>query len=157
VTRSNQAQVVPQILKSINDGNIVPLAFIVFNETFDTAKNTGVFDSQACPNQTCTQPAGGHGVLAVNYMTPTGAANDPMSAIIIKNSWGQTGLNEMGVMPQDKSTTGYYELTAAYLDDAFRMTTTDKPTQQNPNPTPKPKLGDGDQGYSVVLKKQYIN
>lgn len=148
VTRSNQSRIYPQILKSLDDGNSVPLGYIIFGDQFEEAKNTGVFDSANCKNQTCSKPAGGHAVLGVNYTS---------HSLIIKNSWGPTGLDVMGTASSDPAAKGYYAITTAYLDNPFRLTTTEKPSEKNPDPQPKPVLNDSAQGYTVVLKKQYLN
>ncbi|MCM0607358.1 MAG: hypothetical protein KA715_14810 [Xanthomonadaceae bacterium] len=147
VTRSNQTSVYPKIQKSLADGNAVPMGFIIFGDTFEKTKQTGVFDSTACPNGTCEKISGGHAVLIVNEV---------YNGVIIKNSWGQTGHDVMGQASGDKSQYGFYTVTQSYLDNPFRLTVTDKPTDKNPNPQPKPRLSDDAQGYTIVLKKQYL-
>jgi C1A family cysteine protease len=80
-----------------------------------SAEKSGVFSPDNCQNGKCTKTAGGHAVLITGLKNNPSASGDPIDALIIKNSWGNIGLDDKGQTTANAADRGYFLITPPYL------------------------------------------
>lgn len=118
-TRETADLALEAIAEALKRGYAVPIGFVVFDDAIGTAgqsamlvaEKTGVFSPGVCPGGDCTKSAGGHVVLAVNFMK----RGKQLTGFVAKNSWGLGGLDANARKTATRSQTGFYVLTRDYL------------------------------------------
>jgi hypothetical protein len=132
---ANQQLAMYAIAEAVSQNQLVPIGITLFDDddpsdTTDSAdkrdlqwraQEQGAFTEQFCPmdpatgTRNCHNASGGHEISTVNYLY----RDQRTSALIIKNSWGNTmGRDVNGVLPPKsaKSTdAGFFIVTAEYL------------------------------------------
>ncbi|MGK5089798.1 hypothetical protein WDW86_19785 [Bdellovibrionota bacterium FG-2] len=146
VKRDTQAHALAIIKRSLEDRSAVELAFRIFEENYDTAKSTGRFEDDSCPNGLCTSLAGGHAVLIVNSEYDP-VSEFPLSALIVKNSWAKTGVDENGEATSKISDRGFYVISAGYLNMGWIQPNSQTPAYAAPTRTM----------WSILVNKRYID
>jgi hypothetical protein len=135
VTGYSHAQALETIRAAVKDNVAVPIAFLVYEDQ-KQAEKSGVFTPKNCLNNSCTKIAGGHSVLITGLKDDVQSSSDPIDALIIKNSWGDIALGDMGQTVGDDSQKGFFLITQDYLTQAEKQ----------------PKQS----GWSFAVPKQYL-
>jgi hypothetical protein len=123
------------IKDSLADQTAVPVAFLVYEDQ-KSAEKSGVFSNANCLDGACVKVVGGHAVLISGMKDNIGAPNDPIDALIIKNSWGSMGLNDHGESTKEPADQGFFLIKPDYLTSAENA-----------------KAGNG---WSFLVQKKYL-
>jgi len=122
VDQASQAKALDAVQAALKLNYQVPVGISLFNEQMNQAPISGRFTEEDCPNKNCTDPAGGHELLAVNWLQK----DDKITGLIVKNSWGTTdangaafGLDANGNKTTDPKQAGYFVVTSDFLSQGF--------------------------------------
>jgi hypothetical protein len=131
----SQAEALAVMQKALADNTSVPVTFLVLEDQ-KLAEQNGVFSNANCVGGACKKSVGGHAVLATGMKIDASAAGAPVSAVVIKNSWGDIGLNDQGQVSAAAGSKGFFLIARDY----FTSTETISP----------------DNGWSILVNKRYL-
>jgi hypothetical protein len=128
VNRTNHSQALGILRDRFRDGQAVPIAFTVLNDKAN--QHNGIFSPENCNPSPC-KFEGRHAVLAVNSVIPQNFSLSATTGLIIRNSWGNSGLPRglefdswvKSFWPADlamnEERTPLFLLSAEYLESGF--------------------------------------
>jgi hypothetical protein len=138
VSETNFADTMEKVRRSINDGEAVQFGMFLMSGFREAVKGNGILMPENCGTYNHCKVEGGHAILAVNSTTDE---KGKLNGIIIKNSWGPFGLDEIG---KKQGPLGYQIITLDYFQLAFKLYQGEgKPTQSV--------------GWFVHINKKYNN
>lgn len=132
LTGLTRDQVLDIARSSIRDNRAVPIALLILEDQ-KLAESSGVLSNANCENGACTSSVGGHAILMTGMKQK---ADGSLNAVIIKNSWGDIGLNDHGASSTVNGTRGFFLVTPDYLASSVSL---------SPNG-----------GWSVLVNKKYL-
>ncbi|MGZ3689024.1 MAG: hypothetical protein ACXVBW_12035, partial [Bdellovibrionota bacterium] len=110
-TSRNLDSAIRQIQDAVQKGQAVPIALSLF----EGSPANGVFS--CTPTKPCQKIDGGHAMLIVKlHQDKTGQVD----GFIVKNSWGDMGLNDRGRPTATESQRGFFLITRDYLVQSSR-------------------------------------
>ncbi|MGZ3670177.1 MAG: hypothetical protein ACXWR4_09750 [Bdellovibrionota bacterium] len=115
----------------LQDQTAVPVTYMVYEDQ-KAAEASGVFSPANCQNGQCAKVVGGHAVLMTGLKENSSGAVD---AIVIKNSWGNIGLDAQGASLK-AADRGFFLISDGYLTQAEQ--------QANAN------------GWSILAPKRFL-
>ncbi len=107
----------------------VPIGLVLFGDQTQGkdvqthVQDTGIFTTEWCESTDCKNDAGGHEVLAVNWVGDN--EQNVITGLIVKNSWGLMGLDVNGQPTTHENERGFFEVTNDYLSQSTKAAISD--------------------------------